>query len=226
MKRKTIIILSLISAIFSIVYVILSNYGLLRYAYIHMHSVEYYTKNYKKLLNIGDNRIIISINNVYSDEKDIIKNTEKTLKSLLDQTVKVDLISIVLPKSIKNIPNNIKDSIKFINCSIDNKDLNCIISSINREQESNTRIIILSNDTIYGKDFLEELLLTSDKNKNSIVYNNKTDSIDINKGVVFYSDFFGKDFFNIKSNPKYHINSYFKNFPKVRINYTENYKIL
>lgn len=230
MKRKTIIILSLISAVISLIYIVLSNYGLLRYLYIYINSIENYTKNYNKIPNMcGKNRTIISINNVYSNTNDIIKNTKNTLKSLLDQTTKLDLISIVLHKSKQtDFPPDMKSTIQVFNCSKDMKQLNCIIPTINRELESTTRIITLSNDTIYGKDFIEELIGMSEKHKGSIIYNNNKDVIDLNKGVIFYTNFFDKDFFNtpLDTNSDDWINTYFKDFPKKRINYTENYKIL
>jgi len=177
----------------------------------------------------GENRTIISINNVYSNTNDIIKNTKKTLKSLLDQTTKLDLISIVLHKSKQtDFPPDMKSTIQVFNCSKDMKQLNCIIPTINRELESTTRIITLSNDTIYGKDFIEELIGMSEKHKGSIIYNNNKDVIDLNKGVIFYTNFFDKDFFNtpLDTNSDDWVNTYFKDFPKKRINYTENYKIL
>lgn len=230
MDRKTIIILSLISALVSLIYILLSNYGLLRYVYIYINSIENYTQNYNKLPNMGGkNRTIISINNVYTNKNDIIKNTKKTLKSLLDQTTKLNLISIVLHKSKQTeFPQNMKSAMQVFNCSKDMKQLNCLITSINRELESTTRIITLSNDTIYGKDFIEELLGMTEKHKNSIIYNNNKDVIDLNKGAVFYTDFFSKDFFDVPSdtNSEDWVNTYFKNFPKKRINYKENYKIL
>ena len=93
MEKKTIIIISLISAIFSLIYILLNYFGVIRYFGLYFSPVEKYIKKYKNLDKIGEHKIIISL----TETPEQIKKITPTIKSLLDQTVKVDLISIVIP---------------------------------------------------------------------------------------------------------------------------------
>ena len=152
------------------------------------------------------------------------------VKSLLDQTVRVDLISVIISDKEKyKLPKNLKNSISLFKCGQNNGILNCLIPTITRESESTTQIITLGSQQIYGKDFIETLLEKSEKFPNDIIYkNNKNNKIELTKGVVFKTNFFNEDFFNIPKNisGSEWINKYFKDFPKKRIEYNENYRKL
>lgn len=225
MEKKTIIIISIISAIFSLVYMLLNYFGLLRYLALYIYPVESYSKNYKNLDKIGSNKTVISL----TVSKDQLNNLTHCLKSLLDQTVKVDLISVIIPYGTNyKTPNEIKNSISVFNCGKDNGTLNCLLTAVTREAESTTKIITLEGNKIYGKDFIETLLEESNKNPNSIIYSNNSNIIDLKKGVVFKTDFFKTDFLDVPDKVNYlsWINTYFKNHPKIQISYSENYTIM
>lgn len=224
MEKKTIIIISLISAIISLIYVILKYYGLIRYVSIYLYPIESYSKNYKNLDKIGKNRIIISLTATPEE----MKNLTPVINSLLDQTVKVDLISCTIPEGNEyKIPNKINDYISIFRCGEDKGLLNSIIPVVMREYESTTRIITLGASKIYGKDFIEILLEESEKHPEKIIYANfKNGYIDLASGVVFSTQFFDEKFINHpkKCDSNEWINEYFKNFPKQNIKYNENYK--
>ena len=113
---------------------------LIRYTGIYLFPVENYTKNYKNLDKISDNRTIISL----ISTPDQMKNLTPTIKSLLDQTVKVDLISIIVPYGNKyKLPNKLKNAMSVFRCGENKGELNCLITAITRETESTTRIITL-----------------------------------------------------------------------------------
>lgn len=216
MKRKTIIILSFISIFLSLIYILLNYFGLLRYIELYVSSTKKYQKKYSSL-DKGDpnNRVIISINTVST------KNLKYVVNSLLDQTVKVDLISINVPSDHEfKIPENLKDSVKVYKCNKNYKDSTCLIPSVLRESNYNTKIITLADNKIYGKDFIEQLIDASIKNSDSIIYTG--DKIDINNGVLFNINFFDDNFIN---NPdiKELIS---KNLKHYNISYKENYKTL
>ena len=219
MKRKTIIILSIFSIIFSLLYVLLNYFGFIRYISLYIHPIENYEKSYKKLDKIGKFKTIINL---------IPDNTDSdifSIKSLLDQTVKVDNITIIIPKNSSYIlSDKLKKYVNLYKCENDNGKLNCLIPSILTENESDTRIITLKTDTIYGKDFLELLLSESEKNPEKIVFSNDSDFIDVSKGVVFVSNFFKEDFLNLSDKSNIHINNYFKNKEKFYLKYKENFK--
>ena len=223
MEKKTIIIISLVSAVFSLIYVLLAYFGLTRYMGLYMFSTEGYSKNYKNLDKIGKHRTVISLT---ATPKQMKKLTH-TIKSLLDQTVRADLISVVVPYGNQyKLPKELKDSVAVFRCGQDRDLLNCIIPAITRESESTTRIITLGAGRAYGKDFIETLMEESEKNPEKIIYMNNKNYMDLTKGIVFYTKFFKEYFLNTPKgvNGNKWINDYFRNFPKKRINYGENYK--
>lgn len=223
MEKKTIIIISLITAVLSLIYVLLNYFGLLRYAQLYIFPVEKYTKNYKKLDKIGKYRTVISL----TATPNTIKNLTLTVKSLLDQTVRVDLFSIVITEGGEyKIPSKLKDSVTVFRCGKDLKELNSLIPTLLREGESTTRIITMESGKIYGKDFIEVLLDTSEKHPNKIIYVNDKDYIDLNKGSVFNTNFFNSIFTDPPDgvDPNKWVNEYFKDFPKQKVSYGENYK--
>ena len=222
MKKKTIIILSLISAVLSFFYIICDYYGCFRYAGIKMFSSERYFNNYKNIEKMGNNKIVISIQ---AKKSTCSKSLYKTVKSLLDQTVAVDFISVTLPKNnTYELPEKLsKGGIVLFKCSKDNGKLNCLISAVLREGEITTKIITLKDNVIYGKDFIESLLEESETNPDKIIYiNSKSDDIKLGKGVVFSTKFFNKDFVDNVKNEK-ELNQYLKHIPKQKITYTDNY---
>ena len=225
MEKKTIIIISVLSAIFSLIYVVLSYYGLTRYIGLYLFSTEGYTKNYKKLDKIGNYKTVINLTATPNQ----ISKLSHVIKSLLDQTVRVDFISLIIPDEIEyHLPKNIDKSILVLRCGQDQGILNCLVPSILKETESTTRIITLGADTAYGKDFIETLMEESEKYPDKIIYANNKDVIDLNKGVVFSTKFFKTDFIDIPGGVEGNkwVNQYFKDFPKQRITYGENYKSL
>lgn len=226
MEKKTIIIISMISAVISMIYLVLQYFGLIRYTGLYLFSPERYIKNYKDLDKIDKtNRTVIALTS--TPEK--MKNLTPVIISLLDQTVKVDLISIVVPYGSQyKLPKNLKDAVTIFRTTRNKGDLTPILSSLIREGESNTKLIILGDNTIYGKDFIEQLIDESNKNPTKIIQVNDKNSINLKKGTVFKTDFFKDDFLNIGKDDNYNkwINEYFKNFPKKRIIYSENYRKL
>jgi len=226
MDKKTIVAISLVSAIISLAYILLSYFGLVRYCGMYLFSTESYTKNYSKLDQVDkDKRVVISLT---ATEKEM-KKLAPVIKSLLDQTVKVNLISVVVPYGKKyKLPPNLKNVVSVYRTRINYKDLNSVIPAALREGEATTQIIALGADKIYGKDFIEELLETAKKNPEHIVYCNKGDEICIRKGVLFPIDVFTEEFFNLPTDTgsKDWVNNFFKGQKKTKIEYSENYRII
>lgn len=223
MERKTIIIISIISAILSLFYILLNYFGLLRYMGLYIFPIEGYIKNYKNLDQIDKNRVVISL----TASPNQLKKITPVIKSLLDQTVKIDLISIIVPYGNQYVlPVSVSNAVTVFRCGTNNGKLNCLLPAVLRENESTTKIITLGSNTIYGKDFIETLLEESKKYPDQIIYVNKKDYIDLDKGVVFNTKFFNEDFLNVnrKIDANQWVNDYFKNKPKKRITYSENFK--
>jgi hypothetical protein len=198
-----------------------------------MSPMDKYVKNYSKLDKLyKDRRVIISIIptsvNTASDKTASlsIKKLSNTVKSLLDQTVKVDLISVVLLDK-ENLPGDLDKSVSVFKTIKNYGELNALIPAIMREGESNTQIIILSDGVIYGKDFIEKLLETSLNNPKKIVYTGD-DKLNIRKGVIFSTDMFDETFIDLPDNMCCHewINKKCCDIQSIKIEYKENYKSL
>jgi hypothetical protein len=223
MEKRTIIIISLVSAVLSLIYVLLSYYGLTRYFILYLFPINGYLENYKKLDKIGKNRTIISM----TATPEQMKKLTNTVKSLLDQTVKVDLISLILPNGNDyKLPNELKNYVSVFRCDQNQGMLNCLSTAIIRESDSNTCIITLGAGTVYGKDFIETILEEYEKNTEKIVYVNNKNYMDLTKGIIFSTNFFNEDFLEVPKdvNGNKWINDYFKDFQQKRINYIDNYK--
>jgi len=220
MERKTIILISLIAAIISMIYVMLDYFGIIRYIKLYLYSPEQYIKDYKKLDKIYKDKVVISL----TTTPDNMKKLKPVINSLLDQTVQVDLISLCIPEGNDEykLPSELKDAVAIFRCG-NNQELNPLISSIMREGESTTSIIVLGDDYVYGKDFVETLIEESNKNPHDIIC--VGNSINLNKGALFKTDFFKEDFLE-KNNqtPNEFVNNYFKNHKQIHLNYYENYK--
>lgn len=229
MQKKTVIILSLISIIFSIAYILLNYYGYIRYASLYVYPVESYSKNYKNLDQVNkQNKTVISL--ITDNKLDSLKHT---VKSLLDQTVKVDLISIILPdNSNYQLPADLVNVVALYKCGEEKAvsgNLNCLTSTISREGDASTKVVTLGLGVVYGKDFIETLVEESEKNPNTIIYvDSGNNSINLEKGAVFGVSFFNEDFMDIVENTTSNewVNSYFKTRDKVKVNYSQNYKVL
>jgi hypothetical protein len=226
MQKKTIIILSLLSAVFSLIYIILIYYGWIRYYNIkyNIFGMPSYIENYKKLdkINIDSKRVVISLH-IPDKTESSDKTLKATIKSLLDQTIRIDLITIVAPNDAQ-IPSDISDSISVYKTSRDYGDLNCVIPTIMREGDISTYIIVLSSGVIYGKDFIEKLVDTSNKNPDKIICMSNDN---ITKGTVFSTDTFDESFLDppVSVNPSVWFNEHIRGNSKLKIKYSENYSL-
>lgn len=224
MEKRTIIILSLLSAFISLIYILLNYFGFLRYISLFIYPIEKYSKNYSKLYKLNkDKKIIISL----ATDKKEMKKLSPVIKSLLDQTVRADLISVVIPYGKEyTLPIHLKNCVSIYRTKKNYGDLNAIIPTALREGDSRTKIICLGADKIYGKDFIESLLEKSNEDPTKIVYCNDFDIMDIRKGILFPIDVFSEDFFNPPKNIESNkwVNYFFNNKKKNRIEYKENYK--
>ena len=172
--------------ILSIVFIIASYYGIDRYIKLHINNTESYIENYKNLNKANtDKKVVISLSNndTYSYETSILVNMKPVLKSILDQTVKVDMISLNVSFALSH-----KDTCEKIANIFECQDYGCatkFVPTILREDNADTIIIILNNNVIYGKDFIESIIDEYNKNKTAIISNKAIlltpNMIDINK---------------------------------------------
>ena len=223
--KKALAAISIITSLISLLYLCLSYKGIIRYSELYLKSPKKYENDYKKLEYFDKNkRVVVSLAPSLKD----LKNIESVIKSLLNQTVKVNLISITLPYGDKyKIPLNIKDSVAVYRTNTDYGDLNAIIPTAIREGEANTQLIVLGADKIYGENFIEEILEKSKENPDNIVYcNNKENKLCIKQGILFPINIFSEDFFNFTQNIDIDewINNFLSDKIKHKMSYNFNYK--
>jgi hypothetical protein len=150
-NKKKIFVL-VFSTFLSILFIFLSYYGYTRYISMYNNYFENYILNYRNLPKKNDHNIIISISSCQKN----IKKLRPLLKSLLDQTVKVDKIILNLPPSeIKyDIPEYYYKVISIYHSGINYYKCMNSIPTLLRETENNSIIILLRDDLIYGKDYI------------------------------------------------------------------------
>lgn len=115
---------------------------------------------------------------------------KKVLISLLNQTVRIDQISINIPYVSNDnkkyfIPKEYEDVAIIHKCGVDYENNNNIIHTLYREGEYGTIIIGLDENYIYGKTFLEELLNFSLNNNNYAIF--------FPEGMLVKPEFFQKE---------------------------------
>jgi hypothetical protein len=152
--NKEIIIFSL----FAIIICLILYYDIYRYIKIHFDDESEYVNKYRKLKKYQNSRVVISLTTV----PERVKLLKPVIKSLLDQSVKVDQIVLNLPKMCKerpyDVPDDLKNMCNIFTCGRDYGPGTKFIPTILREQEADTIIIMLDDDYIYGYKFIETLL--------------------------------------------------------------------
>lgn len=186
MKKKTTITISLILTIISMIYMFLVYYGILRYVIVHFRDARYYSEGYTKLDKADENeRVVVS----FTATEDRLEKLNPFINSLLDQTVRVDEIAMSIPyKHMGKVPKHLKKLISVYGYTKNYDDTGNLIPVILREGEALTKIIIVQDDMIYGKDFLEDMISVSEKNPKKIVYGKS--SKDPKWGVLIKPQFF------------------------------------
>lgn len=175
MNTNTFVILTT----FSMIFIILSYYGIIRYLKLHIDSHSKYIENYKNLPKASENnKVIIS----FSSNINKINKIMPMLKSILDQTVKVDQIVLNLPPNDNyNIPKEYNDILNIFYCGKDYCEATKLIPTLLREDNADTIIILLKDDYIYGKDFIETMIEELNKDNSAIISNN---------GILIKTSFF------------------------------------
>jgi hypothetical protein len=139
---------------------------------LKIYSPSTYADSYVNLPKAAsDSKIIVSI----STEKTDFNSIKTMINSVLDQTVHADQIIIniqtgndmIIPDVI--LRNHIllvhKLSKNYGKCST-------FLSPLSREKDAKTKIILLNDEQIYGKDFVENIIEESNKFPNDAIFVN------------------------------------------------------
>lgn len=172
----------IILTIFSMLFVILYYFGIIRYFKLHIDSHKPYIERYQHLNKASENnKVVLSFGSNIKKVNKIMP----VLKSILDQTVKVDQIVLNLPiEENYNIPKEYNDILNIFYCGKDYGEATKLIPTLLREDNSDTIIILLKDNYIYGKDFIETIIEEANKNDSSIISK---------EGILLKTKFFNED---------------------------------
>lgn len=217
MDKRKVIIMTIISTIISLVMIFFAYYGVTRYLSLHFKSSKGLIEKYSQLPKASNGRVVIS----FTTTHERVNKIKPMLNSILDQSVKVDLIALIIQTEYKdkyNIPKYITDVANIFPAGKDYGDGTKLIPILLREKECNTIIVALNDDTVYGKDFIETIVDDAAKNPNTVLLDKS------GSAILVKPEYFGCDVINEERedfNTEWFVNRSKKN--KV-IDYDENYK--
>ena len=216
MKKINIIILIILSTLISFIIIYSTYFGFDRYLNILLYSKyskkNKYIENYTKLNEYipKQSNIIISLATKYED----LNKIKQCINSILDQTIRINKIYLFLivnndlQNDLQNIPDYLKDIVIIVPTK-DYKENTKIIPMLIKEKESDTIILALDNDIIYGKDFIQVMVDEMIKNDNTVLVDSKKTCI------LFKTSYFDSKIISEKT--------FLKNNKIIK--YNENYKI-
>jgi hypothetical protein len=218
MNKRTIIIITIITTILSLVFTLFSYFEITRYISLHCQPVEPFIKNYSKLPKASKNRVIIS----FSTTPDKVEKLKPMINSILDQTVKVDMITIIIPLEYKgkkyNLPKYIQDVAVVLPSGKDYGKGTKLIPLLLKEKESDTIIIAIDDDRVYGKDFIETMVEEANKNPNTVLIDKK------NVAILTRPECFGCDVID-RTKKDFDIEWFLNKAHKTKVvDYNQNYK--
>ena len=166
MKKRELLILSIIISTIYLIYSIADYCGYTRLFWLKRNSIDKYIPEYK---NLGkhETRVVIS----FSTTAEKIKLISPMINSLLDQTRKVDQIFLNIPSNYKDIvPEKYNKVLSIITTEKDYGEGEKYIPVLLRECDCKTKIIIVKDDIVYGKNLIETLLDESNKYPDKAIY--------------------------------------------------------
>jgi len=178
-------------------------------------------ENYSKLPKAStDNKVTIS----FTCKRDKLHKLKPFINSILDQTVKVDLIAMITPLGNKeedyNIPKYIKNIAIVFPSGRDCGKGTKLIPMLLKEKEKGIIIIALDENKIYGHDFIYTMVEESKKYPDSVL-------VDKNgSAILVKSDHFDCDIIN-RENDNLDNEWFLKKAKDSKIvDYSENYGII
>ena len=207
---------TIIMTILSLLFIILTYFGITRYITLQLQSPDTYIENYHKLPKSNAKKVNIVI---YSDSKSI-NNLKPMINSILDQTIRVDRIFLVttditsdeLPEYLKKVVTILPAAKKY-----GSEFANPLITMLLNEKHADTTIVVLKNNIIYGKDFIETIINISEKTPKTVIIDNK------HKSLVIKPHYYDTNIFD-RNKDTYPDIWFTEKIPHKYVHYSENYK--
>lgn len=220
MEKRKIVIMTIVSTLLSLAFILFSYFGITRYLSLYFKSCDSFIEEYSKLPEASDQRVVVS----FSTTPERIHKLKPMINSILDQTVRVNQIGLVIPYSYKGIKYEIPEYVKHVATIFPaGKDYGKgtkLIPVLLREKECDTIILALNDNKVYGKDFIE-IMIEEAKNNPDTVLTDKTGAAMLVKPKYFGCDVVDRDRDTFDN--KWFIEKAKKS--KV-VNYRENYTFL
>ena len=142
----------------------------IRYKKLKQASMKQYVSNYKNVDKKCEDKVIVS----FTTTPNRINEITPMLISLLDQTARVDQIVMNIPEKCNDCSYDVPDEYKDI-CNIYTvgKDYGVgtkYVPTLLREDNCGTKIILIDDNKIYGKYFIEKMVQESDKHPDKVIY--------------------------------------------------------
>jgi hypothetical protein len=214
MKKKNMIIWTIVGTLLSLSMILLSYFGIVRYMIIHMSGTDKLTERYSQLPEASKERVVVSFS---AGPKDF-DNLKPMLNSILDQTVKVDQIGIVVPlANITDVPDYVKKIANVFPAGKDYGEGTALIPILLKEKECGTIIIALENNVVYGKDFIEIMIDKSEEYPDTVLTDTKR------KSLLLKPEYYGCEILD-SSQDKYDHDWFLKQAKKAKVvEYAENF---
>lgn len=209
MKRETMFNLSIVFSLVYLVYLFLAFYGYTRSLSLRYQSIDPLIEGYSKLEPIAQHKVVLAIMTESNEVNS--QHLKTTLKSLLNQTLKVsEIMLIVSPSKEERVE---KDGVPVYisqTCKVYNSSINPFYTAVMNQRDANTVIIFVNDKTVYGEDYVEFLM---SKYSNNIVMEQN--------GYVFNTDYFKGG--NSSTRVEDYLESVDEKIPRVFVSYSKNH---
>lgn len=153
--------------------------------------------NYSNIKKCTPDKVVVSFTTIPSR----VSKMKPMLNSLLDQTVRIDQIALNIPEDVDyDIPKQCEETCNIYRTGKDYGIGTKFVPTILRESDSGTKIILVKDNVVYGKDFIEKMLTESDKHPEKCLYIG--DKFEGSDGILIKPDFF-KDVTRNECNDKW-----------------------
>jgi hypothetical protein len=176
MKRRTILIWTVVATVISIAFALTSYYGVDRYIALHVKGSGGLIEGYHKLPKANKKqKTVITFSALPED----FGKLRPMINSILDQTRRVDRITLVTPRSHEgyDVPDFITKVANVQQAGKDYGDGTKIIPTLLKEKECDTVIIALDSGWVYGKDFIETMVDSMKENDGKLLTDSKETAI-------------------------------------------------
>ena len=210
MNGKSVLFM-IITSVISLVIILASYYGYTRYLKLRFDNKTMdYAKDYLKLERANTKKKIVV--SMYASTYSSVKTMINSINSLLDQTVKPDQIIVSTPPDSTFELDSFLTSQNIIiiyKMAKDYGEIGSLVSPLLLEKDGEVIIILASERVIYGVEFIEQMVDTSVKNPDCVIYNHgfnakqfvnnnvknesETDIIDSDYGVLVKPKFFASN---------------------------------